>query len=159
MAADDKILNRILQKLDSIENAINNDQSLPLMRQLNFVDIELTIRRVRDAHFDHRYFTDSAWEILLDLKRSAELKQVSATGDLGLAAGIPHTTLLRYIDILVKDGFVVRYADPNDGRRVLVELSDLGMQTMNTVFDTVSKNLELPFDFGNVNHLSPKLAA
>lgn len=129
------------------------------MRQLNFVDIELTIRRVRDAHFDHRYFTDSAWEILLDLKRSAELKQVSATGDLGLAAGIPHTTLLRYIDILVKDGFVVRYADPNDGRRVLVELSELGMQTMEAVFVTVSKTLEHQLNFQNTKHVSTKLAA
>jgi DNA-binding MarR family transcriptional regulator len=142
LATDDLILQKVLQRLDDIDDAMReNIEGRPYLH-MNYLDIELTIRRVRDQHFDSRYFTDAAWEILLDLKRSAQLGQRLATSDLGLAAGIPLTTILRYIDRLVKDGYVVRRDDQDDRRRVFVDLTELGIEAMDSVFNKVNSIVE-----------------
>ena len=80
-------------------------------------------RRLRARYFRDDLFADPAWDILLELFR-AELAQhrVSVTS-LSIAAAVPATTALRWINSMVQDGLLNRHADPVDGRRVFVELS------------------------------------
>ena len=47
-----------------------------------------------------------------------------AVSSLCIAAAVPATTALRWIKALTDRGLFVRAADPEDGRRVFIELSD-----------------------------------
>lgn len=92
-------------------------------------------RRKRCAIFDNaELFGEPAWDILLDLYIAhAEGKQVSVSSAcIGSAA--PSTTGLRWLGILAQHDLVVREHDPDDQRRVLVHLSEGGLQAMDQFF-------------------------
>lgn len=80
-------------------------------------------RRLRSRFFDDTLFADPAWDMMLDLLQ-AEIRQHRVpVSSLCIAAAVPATTALRWLKTLVSQGLFVRRADPHDGRRVFVELS------------------------------------
>ena len=81
-------------------------------------------RRLRDHFFNAELFADPAWDMLLDLMAARLEKQRVAVSSLCIAAAVPPTTALRWIKSLCDQGIFVRLADPEDGRRVFIELSD-----------------------------------
>lgn len=81
-------------------------------------------RRLRDQYFGAELFADPAWDMLLDLMAARLERQRVAVSSLCIAAAVPPTTALRWIKALTDHGLFVRQADPEDGRRVYVELSD-----------------------------------
>jgi hypothetical protein len=81
-------------------------------------------RRLRDQFFDPELFADPAWDMLLDLMVARLAKQRVAVSSLCIAAAVPSTTALRWIKTMCDRGHFVRVADPEDGRRVFIELSD-----------------------------------
>lgn len=103
-----------------------------------FRDTEIALRRARDRHFPQGYFADVAWDILLDLDRAAREDLQFATTDLGVEAGVPLTTTLRYLQRLEADGFIQRVPDPADRRRSFVRLTDQGQSAMDSVFAAVT---------------------
>ena len=80
-------------------------------------------RRMREHFFKSDLFADPAWDMLLDLMAARLEKQRVAVSSLCIAAAVPPTTALRWIKILSDQGLFVRNADPEDGRRVFIELS------------------------------------
>ena len=80
-------------------------------------------RRLRDQFFGPDLFADPAWDILLDLYAAHLEKQRVAVSSLCIAAAVPATTALRWIKTLTDIGLLVRAADPQDGRRVYIELA------------------------------------
>jgi len=80
-------------------------------------------RRLRDQFLGADLFADPAWDILLDLLAAGLENQRVAVSSLCIAAAVPPTTALRWIKSLTDLGLLVRSADPEDGRRVYVELS------------------------------------
>ena len=81
-------------------------------------------RRIRARFFAEDLFADPAWDMLLDLMH-AELAQIRVpVSSLCIAAAVPATTALRWIKTLNDRGLITRRADPHDGRRVFVELSN-----------------------------------
>ena len=87
-------------------------------------------RSRRSVYFSSKLFSDPAWDLLLNLYL-AELRQLRiAVTDLGSLAGIPLTTVLRWIDALMKEGLIVRQKDPYDARRVFVGLTNVGSDAM-----------------------------
>jgi hypothetical protein len=80
-------------------------------------------RRLRDHFFHADLFADPAWDMLLDLMAARLEKQKVAVSSLCIAAAVPPTTALRWIKALCDQGIFVRVADPEDGRRVFIELS------------------------------------
>ena len=87
-------------------------------------------RRLRDQYFRDDLFADPAWDMLLDLMAARlEGKQVTVSS-LCIAAAVPMTTALRWIKLLAAQGLIVRTADPEDGRRSLVALSEEGAATL-----------------------------
>lgn len=95
-------------------------------------------RALRRQFFDQNLFADPAWDILLELYAlKCEGVRVSVS-KLSIAANVPCTTALRWIDKLEAEWLVVRQEDPLDGRRVWVELSDLGAGAMGTYLQQIS---------------------
>jgi hypothetical protein len=89
-----------------------------------FVRSIIRARRLRDQFFRGEWFADPAWDMLLDLMAARLDRQRVAVSSLCIAAAVPPTTALRWIKALCEQGLFVRVADPEDGRRVFIELSD-----------------------------------
>lgn len=81
-------------------------------------------RRLRGQYLRGDLFADPAWDMLLDLMAARLEKNRVAVSSLCIAAAVPATTALRWIKALTDRGLLVRSADPQDGRRVYIELSD-----------------------------------
>lgn len=89
-----------------------------------FIRAMIRARRLRDQYFRRAMFADPAWDMLLDLMAARLEKNQVAVSSLCIAAAVPATTALRWIKALTDQGLFVRCADPQDGRRVYIELSD-----------------------------------
>lgn len=95
-----------------------------------------SLRRKRQAIFGNPdLFGEPAWDILLDLFIAAgEGKPVSVSSAcIGSAA--PATTGLRWLGVLADEGLILREADAEDHRRVLVRLTPVGQAAMERFFD------------------------
>ena len=90
----------------------------------SYVRALIRARRLRDQYFRGDLFADPAWDMLLDLMAARLEKNRVAVSSLCIAAAVPATTALRWIKALTDRGLFVRSADPQDGRRVYIELSD-----------------------------------
>ncbi|PSJ43229.1 hypothetical protein C7I55_02280 [Sphingomonas deserti] len=84
----------------------------------------IRVRRLRDHFFRSAMFADPAWDMLLDLYAARLERQRVAVSSLCIAAAVPATTALRWIKTMTDQRLFVRVADPQDGRRVFIELSD-----------------------------------
>jgi len=88
-----------------------------------FIRSIIRARRLRDHFFRSELFADPAWDMLLDLMAARVERQRVAVSSQCIAAAVPPTTALRWIKSLCDQGLFVRIADPEDGRRVFIELS------------------------------------
>lgn len=96
-------------------------------------------RRLRDRYFESELFADPAWDILLDLTAArAEHRRVSVTS-LCIAAAVPTTTALRWIQQMTDMGILVRQSDPDDRRRAFIAMSDDVADAMARYFDELGK--------------------
>lgn len=81
-------------------------------------------RQTRSAAFGADLFADPVWDMMLDLLAARLDGRAVRTSSLCIAAGVPSTTALRWIRELTGRGLFVRVPDPQDGRGVLIQLSD-----------------------------------
>ncbi|WP_340314004.1 winged helix DNA-binding protein [Rhizorhabdus argentea] len=95
-------------------------------------------RRLRDDLFGAGLFADPAWDILLDLSAAKIEGRSVAVSSLCIAAAVPATTALRWIKQLTEAGLLRRAADPVDGRRVFIELTDAAATAMMSYFAATS---------------------
>lgn len=91
-------------------------------------------RRLREQYFDAELFADPAWDMMLDLFAARRERRPVAVSSLCIAASVPPTTALRWIKRLTDLGLFVRIADPHDGRRVFIDLSDEATISLETYF-------------------------
>ncbi|MEP3051314.1 MAG: MarR family transcriptional regulator [Erythrobacter sp.] len=98
------------------------------------------VRRIRGRIFGQpELFGEPAWDILLDLYVAhADGKRVSVSSAC-IGSASPPTTGLRWLGILSDQGLVLREHDPEDQRRVLVRLTDAGIDAMDQYFADASK--------------------
>jgi hypothetical protein len=96
----------------------------------------IRIRRLRDQFFPRDLFADPAWDMLLDLMAARLEQSRVAVSSLCIAAAVPATTALRWIRTLTEHGLFVRRADPEDGRRIFIELSDEAGEALAAYFQT-----------------------
>lgn len=80
-------------------------------------------RRERTRYLSHELFAEPAWDMLLDLLQAELGQRRVSVSSLCIASGVPSTTGLRWLNHMVEQGLVIRRADPQDGRRVFVELA------------------------------------
>jgi DNA-binding MarR family transcriptional regulator len=99
----------------------------------------LRLRRLRDRFFDPSLFADPAWDMLLDLMAARLERAQVAVSSLCIAASVPPTTALRWIKAMTDHALFERCADPDDGRRIFIRLSDKAMQGLARYFDAARK--------------------
>lgn len=118
--------------------AANDPQTEGRLALASFVRSIINARAARRRFFDEQLFSDPAWDILLELfALRCEGSRISVS-KLSVAANVPCTTALRWLDKLESDGLAVRTNDPSDGRRVWIELSDLGFSRVARFLDQIS---------------------
>jgi hypothetical protein len=83
----------------------------------------INVRKRRGNYLPGELLCEPGWNMLLDLL-DAELskRQVSVTSVCG-ASGVPQTTALRCVQLMVDHRYLVRHKDKSDGRRVYLELA------------------------------------
>jgi DNA-binding MarR family transcriptional regulator len=60
-----------------------------------------------------------------------------------IAAAVPPTTALRWIRQLTDRGILIRQADPVDGRRVFIALSDEAAEAISRWFTAIRPSLDM----------------
>lgn len=80
-------------------------------------------RRARGRYLTPELFADPAWDILLDLLRAEIEHERISVSSACIAAAVPATTGLRWLNALEQRGLVVRHRDLHDARRSYVTLS------------------------------------
>jgi hypothetical protein len=97
-------------------------------------------RRARDQFFQPELFADPAWDMLLDLMAARLEGRAVAVSSLCIAAAVPPTTALRWIKTMTDGGIFQRMADPRDGRRVFIELSQAAADGMTAYLASVRRS-------------------
>lgn len=115
-----------------------NDGDEPVV-DAAFVRGIIRARRLRDQFFRGELFADPAFDTLLDLYAARLEGRRVAVSSLCIAASVPATTALRWIRALTEKGLFIRTADPNDGRRVYIGLSDEAARAMSRYLGAVQK--------------------
>src|SRR3546814_5311545 len=75
----------------------------------------------------------------LDLLAARLADERVAVSSLCVAAAVPPTTALRWIKTLCEHGLFVRSADPQDGRRVFIELTDEAAASLEAYLKAVQR--------------------
>lgn len=87
-------------------------------------------RAQRARFFDGSLLSEPGWDILLELFIAhADQKRLNISA-VGAACGIPSTTTLRWLNLLMQLGFAERSDDPLDARRAFVNITAEGTITM-----------------------------
>lgn len=107
--------------------------SLEQVRQI------IRARRLRARFFDEELFADPAWDMLLDLLQAEIAQHRVPVSSLCIAAAVPATTALRWINTMTDAGLFQRRDDPRDGRRVFIELSTRASDAMRQYLAEVGK--------------------
>jgi len=84
-------------------------------------------RKNRRRSLSQDLLGEPAWDILLELFTQRSPQSMKSVG---LGAGVPLTTTLRWIGLLEQQGLLTQYADPHDARRTLVILTDKGQASV-----------------------------
>lgn len=118
-------------------NRLDHDPERNLVVSLDQLRPIIRARRLRSRYFDDGLFADPAWDMLLDLFQAEIAQHRVPVSSLCIAAAVPPTTALRWIRSMTESGLLQRKPDPNDGRRVFVELSPSASRAMHSYFAEV----------------------
>jgi DNA-binding MarR family transcriptional regulator len=97
---------------------------------------EYANRRSRRKFFDGDFFGEAAWDILLDLFQARLDGRMITVTSACIAADVPSTTALRWLKILECSQLVERLENSNDQRSAWVRLTDVGLRSMASYFDS-----------------------
>ncbi|MBT0667406.1 MarR family transcriptional regulator [Novosphingobium profundi] len=92
------------------------------------------VQRLRADEFGKELFTIPAFEILLDLYTTKSVQPRSLTSLTGVSSGSERNTQ-RIVHRLAERGFVDLRRDPDDGRRIIVELRGETEKLLDHFFD------------------------
>jgi DNA-binding MarR family transcriptional regulator len=137
-------LARIQRDLDGLKSMVDRSRGKD-KQETTEADVRaiLWARRQREFVFGKDLFADPAWDILLELY-AAELGQRRVpTSELAVAAGIPLTTALRWVNKLETEGLITRADDPLDRRRVWIALASRARPLMSSYFSQVGPQVGL----------------
>ena len=95
-----------------------------------FLEGQFRIRRLRVRHLPGLSLGEPAWDILLDLAVAHYWRRETSVTSLCIAADVPSTTALRWINGMTKEGLIVRRPCQRDGRRSFLGISPESYQRM-----------------------------
>lgn len=94
------------------------------VEEARFARLLLQQRRRREQALGREHFADPVWDMMLDLFVAQVAGDEVAVSSLVIGAGVPQSTALRRIRMLVQRGGFIARADPHDGRRTFIALSE-----------------------------------
>jgi MarR family transcriptional regulator, temperature-dependent positive regulator of motility len=96
-------------------------------------------RRRRDAAAGiGGLFGEPAWDILLDVYIAQKSRREIQVSSVCIEAGVPSTTILRWLARLEQEGLIYRASDNVDGRRRYVRLTEAGESMMTRVLEAMT---------------------
>ena len=95
-----------------------------------FLEGQFRIRRLRARHLVGISLGEPAWDILLDLAVAQFWRRETSVTSLCIAADVPSTTALRWINSMTKAGLIVRRPCLRDGRRSFLAIAPDTYQAM-----------------------------
>lgn len=95
-----------------------------------FLEAQFRIRRLRGRHLPGLSLGEPAWDILLDLAIAQYWRRETSVTSLCIAADVPSTTALRWINSMTKAGLIVRRPCQRDGRRSFLAIAPASYQAM-----------------------------
>jgi DNA-binding MarR family transcriptional regulator len=95
-----------------------------------FLEGQFRIRRLRARHLHGLSLGEPAWDILLDLAVAQYWRRETSVTSLCIAADVPSTTALRWINGMTKAGLIVRRPCLRDGRRSFLAIAPATYQAM-----------------------------
>lgn len=134
-----KKLDQLRGLLDDIMECANrssevDSQNFALARRGSNIEAARKIyhqRRARARHFSEQsLFGEPAWDMLLDIFIRQELGEVVSIKSACIGSMVPHTTALRWLNVLAAEGLVGLEDDPTDHRRRNVILTPRGAEAM-----------------------------
>lgn len=99
----------------------------------------IALREVRQRFLPSGYFDEPAYNILLDLFVAHCENRVTYVHDACVASQSPMSTALRWVSVIVNDGFAIRHRDVVDGRRTILEITPKGVDAVRKVVSTTFK--------------------
>lgn len=87
-------------------------------------------RRLRAKLLPPDLLGEPVWDMLLDLVIQRMFGRRVSVTSLTIASGVPSTTTLRWIKVLIDHGLISREESAEDRRKVYIELTDKGYQVM-----------------------------
>jgi MarR family transcriptional regulator, temperature-dependent positive regulator of motility len=95
-------------------------------------------RRRRDAAASIKgLFGEPGWDILLDLFIARKTRTTLQVSSVCAGAGVPSTTILRWIARLEHEGLISRTADQDDARRRFVSLTSKGLKLTTELLEAI----------------------
>jgi DNA-binding MarR family transcriptional regulator len=110
----------------------------PFTTYSQFARLLLRERRDRDLVLLTDMLGDPAWDMVLDLFAAGEDGKRIPVSSICLAAGVPPTTALRWLALLVEKQLIVRTDDARDKRRVNVSLTPATRTAMISYLDRIA---------------------
>ena len=110
-------------------------------RHLRRAKLVYSVRRRRDAAAGvGGLFGEPAWDILLDVFIAQLSRCDIQVSSVCIEAGVPATTILRWLARLEQEGLIYRASDNVDGRRRYVRLTPAGDALMRRVLNAFELN-------------------
>ncbi len=96
--------------------------------------------------------------MLLELYVAHLMQRKMSITELCHASRVPATTAMRWMEAIRAEKLIARERDPYDGRRVFVELTQKGADSIRHYFEAVRGRV-WPIESANRNYPQPGLAA
>ena len=106
-------------------------------RDLRKIMSALKLQKLQRRILGDELVANPCWDMLLDLYEKKMLGRPVSVSSLGIASGVPATTALRRIADLEAQGLLRRFEDAADARRVLVELTPVGVEKLAEFFEGI----------------------
>jgi DNA-binding MarR family transcriptional regulator len=95
---------------------------------------DLWSRSIRQRHLTEFHVSDPVWGILLDIYVAESKGLQTSLSSSGYAALAPRSTSMRWVNVLIREGKLIREPDPADRRRSWVKLSNFTRDALDKYF-------------------------
>ncbi len=129
--------------MTAFQQVVQRENDDPVRTYLLILHISRKLLAEEQALFDRHNLSEGKLSVLL-LLRNAPQKQLSPS-EIAEATQVTRGTMTGLVAGLVRDAYVVRGKDPNDGRRYRVQLTERGSDVIDQLLLERSRHIEKLF--------------
>jgi len=115
----------------------SSNPAAPFAPTAEFLYALIEARRSRSLFIPASLLADPGWDILLELLLAEITQRRVSISDACIAANVPATTGLRWLNNLLKEGLISRRDDPYDSRRSFVALTQEASEKLRAYFQSI----------------------